>query len=250
MKKRLKEIFKKNAEFEKEAPYNFCDRWCERCTHEKQVRCSLYKDEMELKITCIAHGRDEDDPEITKAIMEEQYQGLDDALGKCMDKFDIDLDDPDIDEDDLREDNIVDFENLPLDIQEHIQFVENNALNKTAQNYSVKVHDFLKEAFYENKKIAPELKYDFETISWYHTLLPAKLHRALCGFHRPVSEEDISLYDAVAQFQICKKAITQSIKALRKISKRNFFYKQKTQGIIALLHNIHSRIEKLEDSIT
>ena len=61
---------------------------------------------------------------------------------------------------------------------------------------------FLKSTFYKDEKIDPKRKNDFEIVSWYHTLLSAKLHRALCGFHEPAVEGDISLYDAVAQFQV------------------------------------------------
>ena len=64
--KRLQEIIRKNVEFEKEAPYNFCDRWCERCVLETQRRCKLYLYELDICVTNIAHGRDENDLEILK----------------------------------------------------------------------------------------------------------------------------------------------------------------------------------------
>jgi len=247
MSKRLQEIFQKNAEFEKASPYNFCDRWCESCVYEKQIRCMLYKDELERKVTCIAHGRDEDDPEITKAVMEEQYKEVDEKLGEHIDKFGIDLDDPDINE--LSEENEVDFEDLPENIQKHIKYVENNPLDATAKNYFHRAHAFLKSTFYKNEKAHPEFKYDFETVSWYHTLLHVKLHRALCGFHEPACEGDFALHDAVAQFQVCKKAITQSAGALSRISKGCASHGTQIQQLLALLHNIHSRIEQLEESI-
>jgi len=181
--------------------------------------------------------------------LEAQYQQVDDMLGGYMDKFGIDLDNPDIDENDLDEDDAIDFEDLPPEIKKHISFVEDNALDKTARNYSDKAYAFLKETFYENKKAPSEFKHDFETLSWYHTLLPTKLHRALCGFREPASEGDILLYDAVAQFQICKKAITQSVEALRKITKHCVSFHDSIQIMLALLHNIYSRIEKTEESI-
>ena len=250
MNKRLREIFQKNAEFEKESPYNFCDRWCEQCVHEKQIRCSLYKDDLERKITCIAHGRPEDDPEITKAVMEAQYKEIDEKSGEKSGTFGIDLDSPDIGEYDLSEDNAVDFDDLPADIQKHIRFVENNPLDMTAKNYSDRSHYFLKETFYKEQNISPRIKHDFEIISWHHTLLPAKLHRALCAFHEPTFEGDISLYDAVAQLQICKKSITQSVKALYRIRGEYAIFQARIQIMIALLHNIYSRIEKMEESIS
>lgn len=247
--KRLEEIFRKNAEFEKKSPYNFCDRWCERCTHEKQMRCTLYKDELERKITCIAHGKDEDDPEITEAVIEAQYKEIEEKLDEYMHKFDIDLDNLDIDDDELDEEGAVDFEDLPPDIQKHIRFVQGNHLNATAKRYLGMTHAFLEKTYYNNKKIDPNFKNDFETVSWYHTLLPAKLNRALAGFHEPMSEYDISLCDAVGQFQICKKAIENSSAALRNIAKKYTSLHDSITPMLALLQNMLSRIELMEEEI-
>lgn len=247
MNKRLREIIQKNAEFEKEAPYNFCDRWCERCVHEKQIRCTLYQDELERKITCIAHGRDEDDPEITESVMEAQHKQVEESSRECGDKFDIDLDDPD--GYGLDEEHEIDFKDLPEDIQKHIRFVQNNPLDASAKNYCHKAHAFLQDTFYNKEKVNPGLNYDFETIAWYHTLLPAKLERALSGFHEQACGGDFALYDAVAQFEICKRAIGQSVDALRKIDKHLSAYHVRILELLALLHNIHSRIEAMEGSI-
>jgi len=249
MNERLQKILKENARFEKEAPYNFCDRWCERCPHEKQARCRLYLDEFERKVTCIAYGKDEDDSKITEAVIEAQCRQVDDMLNEHIERFGIDLDNPDIDEKWLSEEDAVDFEDLPPDIQKHIRFVENNPLSCTTEQYRKKTHAFLENTFYKNEAACPEFKYDFETISWYHTLLPAKLHRALCGFHEPAADGDLSLYDAVAQFEICKKAVKESIKSLRKIKKAFSAHHIQITGLIALLHNIYSRIEMLLEGI-
>ena len=249
MNEKLRNIHLKNAEYEKESPYNFCDRWCERCSHEKQIRCTLYKDELERKMTCIAHGKDEDDPEITSAVIEAQYKEVDKKLSGGMGKFGIDLDNPDIDEDELNEEDAVDFEDLPPDIQKHIRFVENNTLDATAEQYRKRTHVFLENTFYKNKDLIPKHNYDFETVSWYHTLLPAKIHRALCGFHEPASEGDISLCDAVAQFDICRKAIEESVKSFNKI--KEFFpaHNLEILKLLALLDNMHNRIQILESEI-
>ena len=239
----------KNAKLEKESPYNFCDRWCERCPYEKQIHCKLYLDEFERKTTCIAYGKDEDDPQITKAVMEEQYREADEKLNEQMDKFGIDLDNADIDEKELNEEDMVNFEDLPPEIQKHIRFVENNSLNATAKNYFDKAHVFLKDTFYKNEPVNPEFQYDFETISWYHTLLPVKLNRALAGLHESADEDEFALYDAVAQFQICKKAVKESVTALRKLKEHFPARSNQIAELIALLHNINSRIEALLESI-
>lgn len=231
---RYRKIVEENKKFEKRSPYNFCDRWCERCLHSRQIRCRLYLDEIEQKITCIAHGKDEDDPEITRAVMEEQYKGIDEVFEEI---------------EDLDEDGLIDFEDLPDDIQNHIRFVENHPLPLTVEQYRKSAKIFLKDTFYEKENIDPKNKYHFETISWYHTLLSAKLQRALAGFHEPVSEHEFGLYDAVAQFAICRKAIYESLKALRNI-KLNYPDKQtQITKLIALLNNICSRIKAIEENV-
>jgi len=235
MSKRLQDIFRKNAEWEKESPYNFCDRWCERCTCDEQIRCTLYKDELERKMTCIAHGREPDDPEMTAEIIEKQYEKLEKSLEETAEEFGIDLDEVEGPE----------WEK----IKEHIKFVENNPLDATAAEYCKKARAFLEETFYKDGVAGPDLAYDFKTVSWYHTLLPAKLHRALCGFHEPACEGEISLYDAIAQFEVCKKAIKQSIESLRKIDKHLPSFNTQISKLLALLHNIYSRIEMMEESI-
>lgn len=233
--KKLQEILQKNAEFEKETPYNFCDRWCERCLHERQIHCEVYQDEFEQKITCIAHGREPDDPEITAEVVKRQFEETEKFIEECTEESEIDFDDIDNPE----------FEK----IREHIKFVENNPLLDTAEQYRKKCRSFLNNTFYKPGKIKPEFVHDFETLSWYHTLLPVKLRSALCGFHEPASEGDISLYDAIAQFEICKKAIKESINALRKIDPNLPYYHLEILELLALLHNIHSRIEVMEESI-
>ncbi|MFO8053007.1 MAG: hypothetical protein R6U54_03500 [Candidatus Omnitrophota bacterium] len=245
MSKRLDEIYRKNAEFKKKSPYNFCDRWCQRCPHEKQNCCRLYLDDFERRATCIAHGREEDDSEITEAVFEGQYKDMEEKLGEQAGKFDIDLDNPEIDESELDEGGWIDFEDLPKGVQEHIKFVENNPLDTTANNYSKKARIFLKDTFYKSQPADSKFRYAFETISWYHTLLPVKLKRALAGFHEPVSEDEFALYDAVAQFEICKKSAQESIKALREIKKHFPSRQAQIIELIALLHNIYSRIEAL-----
>lgn len=246
---RLKKIRQENAKFEKKSPYNFCDRWCERCTHEKQMRCKLYHDELERKIICIAHGRDEDDPEITEDVLEAQYGDIDEKLSEYMDKIGIDPDFQDIDEEELDEDHLVEFEDLPPEIQDHIKFMEDNPLKETVENYRKSAHDFLKKTFYKEEPHNAELTYHFETVNWYHTLLSAKLNRALAGFHEAPTDGEFAFYDSVAQFDICKKSITESIKALRRIAKNYVTFQQSIQEMLALLYNIYSRIEKLEESI-
>lgn len=236
MNKKLQEIFRKNAEFEKETPYNFCDRWCERCIFEKQVRCKVYLDELEQRMTCVAHGKDEGDPEITGAVMKRQFEEIGEEINERMEENEIDLNavaDPEIDK-----------------IKQHIEFVENHPLPATAKEYHRRAQMFLQDVFYlKRQEMSPQMIYDFETIAWYHTLLPVKIQRGLAGFHEPTCEGDLALYDAVGQFEICKKAIRESVSALRNIDQHFPACHAQTSGLLALLHNLYDRIQALEEDV-
>jgi hypothetical protein len=244
---RYQKIVEENKRFEKESPYNFCDRWCERCVHEKQAACRVYLDDLERKVTCIAHGKDEDDSEIIGAVLEAQYGDIEEKMKEAGERFGIDLDFPD--GEGLGEEQEIELEDLPGDILEHIQFVEKHPLPATVEQYHERASAFLKENFYEKKDLPPEIKYHFETVSWYHILLPAKLQRALAGFHEPACEGELGFYDAVAQFSICKKSIAESIKALKALEPHCPYHQYVLIELLALLYNICDRITAMEESI-
>lgn len=258
---RLKRIIEENQKFEKMSPYNFCDRWCERCPHQTQLRCQLYLDEQERQLTCIAHGREEDDQEVTEQVLDWQYAPMNEMMEAEMEEIDLDT----IDDSDFGAD------------KERVEFFQENSLAQTADQYRKKAQTFLEATFYEDEEAfdvgdardlddvddvdeeaqdmiedgrqwSDDLIYDFETISWYHTLLPVKLHRALSSFTGLI-DDDISLRDTVAQFAICKKGAAQSLEALRKIAKSFPEQQRLTAEMIALLQNISSRIEIMETEI-
>lgn len=240
--KKLEEIMRKNAEFEKEAPYNFCDRWCERCPLDTQKRCTLYMEELDRRITNIAHGRNEDDLEILKEDYEKKLEELRSSSEQWVDEGYFDF---------------PDFEYSSYDdydeIKEKEEQLHYHPLQRIIEQYRKRAHNFLKETFYaKTDSISSHLHYDYETIAWYHTLLSAKMYRALCGLYvrdKFDEEEDFGLCDAVAQLAICKKAVNQSIKALRNIAEKDKCLQSKITQLLALLHNILSRIKLIEKEI-
>jgi hypothetical protein len=111
------------------------------------------------------------------------------------------------------------------------------------------VSDFIKEAFCENQEIAPELVNDYETLIWYHTLLPAKAHRLLSDIYVEESEDEFRLYDAVAQIEIIKKSIAQSEEALRNILIEKITDRYKISEILDILQDIAKQVETIEEKI-
>lgn len=237
MSKRLSEILAKIAQLEKETPYNYCDRWCERCTSEKQSRCTLYQDEYERKITCIAHGKDPDDPQVMEEVMhwqmEERAKQIEQAMEEFCPECDCDIDDATR----LEYDEKAEKERLALD---------NDPLLYSASAYLKSAHRFLKKSLADRKGAPADILRDFETIDWYHTMLSVKLRRALHGFLEEPDEDEFGLCDAVAQLQVCKKAIFESVPALRRISAYAPAYAREINSLIAVLQNVASRIGMLE----
>lgn len=233
--KRLQKIIEDNLKFEKQTPFNFCDRFCERCPYEKQDSCRLYRDEFEQKITCVAYGKDPYDPEITHQVMEQQFKEVEDRIQRFQQDNDVDFDET--------------VDSYAEQMEQLFESVDNNPLSITAKTYCSRSGNFLKETFFDKKDISSELVYDFQTISWYHTLIPVKLNRALSGINQGLSENEYTLHDVVAQFAICRKSINESIKALQKINAHLSDYKNIINELVIILRSILSRIEQMEDQI-
>ncbi len=243
MKNKLKSILEKNAKRERETPYNFCDRWCDRCHTETQHRCKLYLDELDRRVTNIAHGRDEDDTEIYNEEMEKYSQLIEESIEDSvpqeeMENFELTVESID-------EEAIEEFEQKRQEQKKH-------PLMKVSHQYCLKVHELLKHIYFDKTEQMPaSVKFQFETITWYHTLLPAKIYRALCGIYVKdiFDDDDYELYDGIAQLEVCKKAIRQSDNALRKIVVENKSYQLQITELLAILHNIKSQIHFIEKDI-
>lgn len=249
MSAKWNEILAEIGELEKKSPYNFCDRWCERCLAEKRLRCKVHHDELEQAMLCMAHGRDEQDPEITKQVLERQFKdafgGLEGGTEEAMSE-----------EEGLTEIDPGILESPEFSgIREHIKFIENHPLPAAAEAYYERAHAFLELFFFNDKGAGSpglprrELQNDLEVIAWYHTLLPVKIERGLAGFHEQACDGDLALYDAVGQFEICKKAVRESLQAFRNVRAQMPGSEDRVRKLLALLHHLDDRIRILEDSL-
>lgn len=73
------------------APYNYCDRWCERCTIDK-TKCEIYQMEMNDRLHHIADGVDPDAPEVVAADIGKNFSAALALLHEKAKEMGIDLD--------------------------------------------------------------------------------------------------------------------------------------------------------------
>ena len=193
--------------------YNYCDRWCERCTQRN--RCLSFAMDPDL--------RTEDSPR-TDPDNEEFWQGIHDSFALAVDllqesaeKWGIDLDtepDPELEKRERRRERLV----------------ENDPLLKEAMAYAKAVDhwmDIRKELFAEKaKNMEREVEMEFpghdplpaaialhdsvEAIRWYQYFLYPKISRAMMGL---LEKDRDMLDDLLGSAKIALIAIERSVGA-------------------------------------
>lgn len=182
-------------------PYNYCDYRCERCEYADE--CVVYKKDRVRRVEHILRGEDPDD---INTVLEDVGKNMEDTMRMIYEQAEemgIDLD------------NVVEE-----DIEEKPDPKE-DPLHKLAYRFTLKTHDFLKDV--EKKVlITPEIKTYFDELRWYHTLLSAKLYRALCSSGvEEVDRQDskLSAGAALKSAQICQESLESIIYYRQEISK-------------------------------
>lgn len=189
--------------------YNYCDRWCERCSLSHQ--CLLAARE---KKRLDEHRRKGEDPHDWKIIMQDVGDSLKEAMElikKAAKERGIDLE------------TLPEIKYEPPDPHQHLLF-------RTAEKYRKLTHRFLRklkniiqeEGIDLTKRIEimpspgkeagnfQEIVFCYQVILWYHTLIPAKIYRAL-------SIPDAHDFDSDGSAKVAYLGLTESIKALQKI---------------------------------
>lgn len=229
----IEKIKKENARLEKVSPYNFCDRWCERC--DKTKICKVYQDDFNTRLKHISNGEDPDDLNVALKDVRASFEKSLEMLKKLAEEKGIDV-------------SKIDNEQNRDEENKERQLFQNPFYELTLK-YAEEAAGFIKEAFYENQEIAPEIVNDYETLIWYHTLLPAKVRRLLSDVYTEESGDEFRLYDAVAQIEIIKKSIAESQKALRNILIGQIAYRYKISEILDILQDITKQVEIIEGKI-
>lgn len=194
--------------------YNYCDRWCEHCRFRS--KCLLYHREQKRLAEHEAKGEDPYDWDVVLGDIHEEFGETLKLIREAAKKQGIDLD------------------SLP---DEEVQMPDpgNHSLVQTASAYSKEASVFLKrlsdtiqkEGVDLTKRVSyiPSAENDkqmlirvvssYDTIMWYHTLIPVKIRRALQS--KMEDEDEFSREDALVSAKIAYIGIMRSLQSLRLI---------------------------------
>ena len=213
--------------------YNYCDRWCERCSLTS--RCLNFSISQEDSL----------DPEAQDIRNEAFWKKLSETLAETLELLKDSAKEWGIDLETL--DSREDVENM----KKKDNAAENHLLSRAAKRYVGIVEDFLKEGetlFFETAAAAREginLEEAFEVIRWYQYFIAAKVIRAVRGKVEDDEEgEDEFPRDSNWSAKIALIAIDRSIAAWAVI---RTYATEGAKGVIdaiAFLDSLRQAVEK------
>lgn len=185
-------------------PFNYCDRWCERCqlTH----LCRVFKNEQKSRVRLIKEGKDPDSMESAFEMVAENFAKTMAMIKKDAEKMGINLDE--IDDSDYQ--SPPHPEKFPL---YNLAFKFMKRLEKILEDLR-----FVSEGADEKLMIE-----NMEIISHYAPLVPGKIYRAFTS--RLEEEEEkkqgIYIYDAETSAFIAINGLIAIAEALNKLVKHD-----------------------------
>lgn len=222
--------------------YNYCDRWCERCP--LRHKCYLYAKEQKRIAKHKAKG---EDPYDWNIVMQDVKENFDETL-KLLHK--------------TAEEQGIDLNTLPE--EEYKEYdPDNHPLMKVANTYLKMAQKFLKKLqqtiqtegvdLTKRVEIIPSAKGDigtlrkvvssYEVISWYHTLIPVKIHRALQS-KMEIEADEFAQSDADASAKIAYIGIIKSIDALELIYNWNEDLQDSALALLVEINKLRKGIDK------
>lgn len=234
--------------------YNYCDRWCEKCSFTN--RCLLFKQEAEREIKHILRDENKNDADTLANDLKDDLKEAFEHINKIMDEdneedeefenndFDFD-NEGDEDDDDFEKEF---FEAEVSDEERPSAFLKNadNPLILLSENLFkdfYKYYDLLKSRFpdeLEEKNSQSPLQQNLDVLGWYTPQLHVKIRMSYWNKHKLSKSKDPEFAEIDEEMlninsRIAFIAIEKCIAAL------NFLYQQKTElqkETKALLNNV------------
>ncbi len=219
--------------------YNYCDRWCEKCTYTN--RCLLFKQEAEREIKHILRDENKNDPDILAKDLKDDLQEAFEHINKFMDEEDeqyeeFEMDDFEDDDDDEAGFEKEFFEEEISDEERPSTFLKNadNPLILLSENLFkdfYNYYDRLKLKFpdeLEEKNLQSLLQQNLDILGWHTPQLHVKIRMSYWNKHKLSKSKDPEFAEIDEEMlnvssRIAFIGIEKCITAL------NFLYQQKPE---------------------
>lgn len=211
-----------------EGIFNYCDRWCERCLFTE--KCTSF--EMEKEMGMHENQSVEDALKYVSIMFEETGRRIEED----MERFGIDISDlPEINDEELKENEEHPIEKLSVEYMKSVSdwLDSNNDLISEHRshlwNVSQKQHDKFDEIF--------------NVITWYMTMIPVKINRALKPKDR-YDDDEFYYNDKNATGRLVLDCISKSTNAFVLLMDFSIQDEDELIGFLAMLAQIKSGIVK------
>lgn len=186
-------------------PFNFCDRWCERC--KLSGICRVYQKEKESEKGFIKQGIDPKSTEAMFLSMSESFEETKKLLEKDVKRLKIKITKEDAMEFEKEED-------------EKDKLVENDKLTKISKKLAFKLIKLVEDIHYYFLEETPkEIKEPLRILNYYMLFFSVKIHRAILSDieEKEMKHEDTT-FDSKNSAFLSYVSIVKIIHALKNIS--------------------------------
>ncbi len=204
-----KEVSSDAKNKEKIAPYNICDRFCERCSHTKN--CSVFKDINAAQIKDVVENSNPHDVKNAFNDLEKSFKEIKSMLKKMAKEEGIALDK-------------ASMEDEGKCYEEMEERISRDYLSRKSLKFADEADGFLRKLFaiseIENPFLVPALNNEINDLSFYFPMVSAKIDRALsqtfysCGGRANDQSEDVcrSVCFAINASLVCERAVGNVMK--------------------------------------
>ncbi len=197
-------------------PYNYCDRWCERCRIDK-ARCLLYQAEMDERLHREIDGRGEPSPD---EILEQMAADMKQAVRLVQEQA----------------------KEMGVDLEEAVKAAppsrakepEDAPLTRDALAIARGVAAFLREH-------AEEIPEEAAVLRRLHLLPGPKLGRALSNEEEA---DEVSAADAILQAQVAHRALGETLSVIEAAGRKKPALMDGALELLALVRRLQKDIEE------
>ena len=176
-------------------PFNFCDRWCEKCG--LTGICRVFKDEAKSRRRFLKRGKDPDSMECVLERIKETFEKIDKLLEEDMKRLGI------------RPEDIDEGENSSF------PNAEQSPLCRLTDKFSQKLEDLTGEAMIFLEETDQKIILDnFEIISHQRLLLPPKIYRATLSKWEEEKDKEDTVFDSKTSAFIAINVLAEITEAL------------------------------------